>query len=400
MEANRANTGYTAADFRRYRDGLMTAQEQHSFEKKCLEDPFVAEAYEGYLLLEENNIDADASFFRLEQKLDTSIQKKSVRRAVIWYYASAAILVFALGIGLVMYLKIDQLKPQQISVNGKKKVLVPVPKDERLPTDTITGNFADVAMNEKNSNRKTRPVPPIQDTLQLAAIEIPQSESLLDERIVSVESQSARSVTLSPSFQRYRPRMANEITITGKVLHAEEAIQGVVVTNAGYSVVSDQEGEFSLPGKPGDSLFLSMVGFEPQRIAIKNSHIGTLQLLPDTHALSEITVVGYGKVSGENVSKQMRVASKSVAAQPKNGWTAYEKYLMESARTEAGNGLVEVSCIVSETGILSDFETKGTTGLFEAAIRIVSNGSGWLPASQNGVNYASRIHFTIHFKAK
>ena len=400
MEDHRANTGYTIVDFQRYTDGNMTALEQHAFEQKCMEDPFVAEAYEGYLLLIESNTNIETPILSLEEKLANRVQKKPNKLSAVWYYASAAILFLCVGIGLVAYFRTDPLKPVQTSVATAEKIPASVEETDNHAPDENNRKSSEVKEKSKSSTAKTRTSAPATDTLQLASIEIPQFESSQNERIVSVESQSARSVTPTPSFQQFGARRANEMTITGRVHHAEKAISGVIVTDAGYSVVSDKEGAFSLPGKPGDSLFILKAGFEPQRISIKNSDIGTLQLLPGTHALSDIIVAGYGQVSREDVSKQMRTASQSVAAQPKNGWPAYEKYLMESARTDTIGGLVEISCIVSETGTLSDFETKGTTGLFEAAIRIVSNGPAWLPASQNGVNYASSVHFSIHFKEK
>ena len=40
---------YTAIDFARYHDGNMEAKEMHSLEKAALEDPFLADALEGYI---------------------------------------------------------------------------------------------------------------------------------------------------------------------------------------------------------------------------------------------------------------------------------------------------------------------------------------------------------------
>jgi len=40
---------YSAADLLRYATGRMTASEMHTLEKAALEDPFLAEAIEGYL---------------------------------------------------------------------------------------------------------------------------------------------------------------------------------------------------------------------------------------------------------------------------------------------------------------------------------------------------------------
>ena len=39
---------YTAADFERYYSGQMSDAEMHALEKSALEDPFLADALEGY----------------------------------------------------------------------------------------------------------------------------------------------------------------------------------------------------------------------------------------------------------------------------------------------------------------------------------------------------------------
>ncbi len=47
---------YGLADFRRYHDNRMTPEEQHVFEKRMLEDPFLREAFEGFEMLHKDGI--------------------------------------------------------------------------------------------------------------------------------------------------------------------------------------------------------------------------------------------------------------------------------------------------------------------------------------------------------
>ena len=42
------NKKYTAADFERYYTGVMPVNEMHELERAALEDPFLADALEGY----------------------------------------------------------------------------------------------------------------------------------------------------------------------------------------------------------------------------------------------------------------------------------------------------------------------------------------------------------------
>ena len=50
MTQSSKNNSYTAADFERYYAGTMTAAERHALEKAALDDPFLADALEGYRL--------------------------------------------------------------------------------------------------------------------------------------------------------------------------------------------------------------------------------------------------------------------------------------------------------------------------------------------------------------
>ncbi len=67
------NINYSAADIHRYHKGQMTAKEMHALEKAALDDPFLADAIEGYTTVPvnaENDIDL------LKKKLDERINKK------------------------------------------------------------------------------------------------------------------------------------------------------------------------------------------------------------------------------------------------------------------------------------------------------------------------------------
>ena len=48
MASDQHIKNYTAADIERYHRGVMSPSEQHELEKASLEDPFLADAIEGY----------------------------------------------------------------------------------------------------------------------------------------------------------------------------------------------------------------------------------------------------------------------------------------------------------------------------------------------------------------
>ena len=48
MDIGKNHINYTSEDFKRYYSGTMTAAERHALEKAALDDPFLADALEGY----------------------------------------------------------------------------------------------------------------------------------------------------------------------------------------------------------------------------------------------------------------------------------------------------------------------------------------------------------------
>ncbi len=59
------NKIYKATDFARYHSGTMPADEMHAIEKAALEDPFLADALEGY----PNTINFESDILDLKARL-------------------------------------------------------------------------------------------------------------------------------------------------------------------------------------------------------------------------------------------------------------------------------------------------------------------------------------------
>lgn len=76
-------------EFRRYADGTMPSVEQHRLEKRMLDDPLVADAYEGFLLWYREHADAIPPGADLQRRLAA----RSARRrplVPLWAYGAAA----------------------------------------------------------------------------------------------------------------------------------------------------------------------------------------------------------------------------------------------------------------------------------------------------------------------
>src|SRR5690606_31847146 len=101
-ENNKHIKHYTAADIERYRNRQMPAQERHAIEKAALEDPFLAEAIEGYMQHSPQALLQDIEDLKKRLQEKTGAKVMPLRSTKIWWSAAAAILI-VLGTAFTWY---------------------------------------------------------------------------------------------------------------------------------------------------------------------------------------------------------------------------------------------------------------------------------------------------------
>ena len=67
MEEGNNIIQFSAADIERYHKGLMNAKEMHAIEKAAMDDPFLADALDGYNL---QGVNVSADLNELKKRLD------------------------------------------------------------------------------------------------------------------------------------------------------------------------------------------------------------------------------------------------------------------------------------------------------------------------------------------
>jgi hypothetical protein len=124
---------FTALDIEKYHKGLLSAKERHDLEKAALDDPFLADALEGYAVA---GVDAKADIIDLRNRLaEKTTQAKVVsmntgtgKRAFPWFRA-AAMFVLVAGAGFLVYQlgfkKSSSPEIAQVSTNKNEEKAVP-----------------------------------------------------------------------------------------------------------------------------------------------------------------------------------------------------------------------------------------------------------------------------------
>lgn len=111
------------------------------------------------------------------------------------------------------------------------------------------------------------------------------------------------------------------ITATGLVVDAAgEPVIGASVVEKGTTngIVTDIDGKFTLSVKPGATLSISFVGYQPQEV--KAAKTMKIILKEDTELLDEVVVVGYGVQKKANLTGAVSTidVSKTLEARPQS----------------------------------------------------------------------------------
>ncbi len=151
MATNDNIKNFTAADIEKYHKGLLSAKERHDLEKAALDDPFLADALEGYGVAGVN-IAADISDLknRLAEKTETAkvIPMGGGKTSFPWLRVAALVVVVA-GLGLLA----NQFLFKNKKTGGIAK-LDETKKEVQKTTDSVTGN-ADTRETLVNTNQNT-----------------------------------------------------------------------------------------------------------------------------------------------------------------------------------------------------------------------------------------------------
>jgi CarboxypepD_reg-like domain/Gram-negative bacterial TonB protein C-terminal len=133
---------FTGADIEKYQKGLLSAKESHDLEKAALDDPFLADALEGYAVTAvDHAADMDDLKKRLAEKTGTEkvITMKSPGSKPFPWLRIAAMVVILAGAGLLAQQLIFKGKKNEIAqAKNKTEEIKPAESPASGTTTTIT----------------------------------------------------------------------------------------------------------------------------------------------------------------------------------------------------------------------------------------------------------------------
>lgn len=135
---------YTAADIEKYWNGKLSAADMHAMEKAAMDDPFLADALEGY----KNANPSDASLDSLRERLDKRVGAfvpviNLKRKRFTWVRVAAAIIIIVGGGLLVQQLVFNDSNKNSIAVLEKDdKKARSVPNSNPIKPDSINADMS------------------------------------------------------------------------------------------------------------------------------------------------------------------------------------------------------------------------------------------------------------------
>ena len=226
---------YTAADFANYHAGTMPVQDMHALEKVALDDPFLADALEGYAFTNSAEQDITSIKQRLEEK---NITKKvfflSPSANNGWWRIAAAVLAIAGG-SIVFFHNLNNKLPQNALAQNEIKVPVqmePTAVNDSNKTENIPSAVQDKTIAPEKSSGKlfadnvSPKIQPIHTETKSAPASAPVAQAITadepldknkEQRRLNEEREQVEDIALNKSKKEDSQNVATQKSLQGRV---------------------------------------------------------------------------------------------------------------------------------------------------------------------------------------
>jgi hypothetical protein len=354
-------THYTQADIDRYLQGRLTPAQMHALEKAALQDPFLADAIEGYQ--EADPVLAAQHLADIRQQLSAAparIRPIPQHSPARWWRAAAVILLVAGGAtaGWLIWNKDVHTKELAQTTTPQS---APAPADtahnDRVPQQTVTTPATEQKHKEDIAAHRPSAAMPSAKTGRIAnGKDIPVMDSvnpktlsagltdLMGKRDMMKKEIDATREALMKKQQAFNANVAQEATamkmapapapasarpiklaeFAGVVKDGKDSpVSGASVTlaNTQKGQVTDNTGTFRfLAPDTSQQIAVAALGFARTQLTIKPEKPAEIKLVPDNQALSEVVVTGFNSVKAKTVLSQEQQQDSII---PNGGWERF-----------------------------------------------------------------------------
>ena len=401
-----------------YIRGLRKGKEAHRLEKESMQDPFLADAMDGYNQVEGNH---EQRIEKLRMQVSAHSAKKKSTYAITWSIAACLIIGFGIS-SYFLFLKKSMtdevfIAEESVSIKLAEPAAPPTPaipatptvpatpqKEIALATTKVKTDSTPISEITARQADKKDMIAEIQTTSQpqgapVAAVpmmeEVSEETAALQEVVATIdtfESESDKKMKLA----KVATILPQKNMIKGRVTDEKgEPLIGASVTYKGTNIgtITNMNGEFSLVKKDDKKrLTAEYIGYDPVEIRVDTSRTMLIAMNENKQALNEVVVVGYGAKKNKksttlgSVVKVEEQAEKEITPQPVIGKRSYQKYLKEhlvrptDEKCAQVKGKVVLTFLINKEG--RPFYIKVKESLCESAdkeaIRLIQEGPDWI----------------------
>ena len=391
-------------EFFRYIRNELQGKERNRFERGIQKDPFAEDALDGFAMISEHDATEDIS------ELNEQLEKRTVRKSSSFIYRIAGIIVLLLSVS-VLVVTILKKPENQLAINSPEAESIEIIKNQPIIVpDSKDNSVSELAKEKKSENKQSESKgfarssdSVVKDDKISNEISAPESKAY-----VSREEISKRLVVTAPVTASARKQASNNLTITGKVLSADDnmPIPGANIQIKGTSngSITNQDGNFSLrlPDSSNKTLVASFIGMETQEIRTSPDSQLQIKLNSSSESLSEVVVVGYGSKKSDQDEEE---TSEYIHPRPVTGKSEFDDYVKNNLHrpdNSAGSKkeVVVLSFIVRTSGQIDSIRIIKSPGkaYSDEAIRVVRSGPAWNPAMDNGNPVEEDVRLRIVFR--
>lgn len=452
MSDKENNINYTARDIEQYLAGNLSPQQMHAMEKAALDDPFLAEAMEGYEAVKDKEWNNQLVALREELSNKGSVAKviplhKSKNN---WWKAAAAILIIGTGAALPFILnrntkdgddkqQIAQITPGhkdsviQIEIPVAPSVTQSLNPSASVSTEekkTIPGTIAKV--DNIGNTRQDIILDPAAPVLKPAAPQTSAATTVDDKAVVAAppagyspaaeDAEAVREEKNKPAAKQAeadvlaRQKIQNAPAkkeavlnnfFTAQVVAADNTplpFTNISIKKENFGTYADSKGMVRLVST--DSILnieVKSVGYQPKTFALRNNQAQTKIVLQEEEiAMKDRKVIGTVAKTVNQTSRRARLLKDSaVNVEPADGWDNYDTYVAnnldipESAFKDDRHGEVEITFDVRSNGTISNIRVNKSLGAEydEAAKRLIQEGPQWKVKKGKKTSASVKVQF-------
>ena len=382
-----------------YLGGELDEAAMHELERQALDDPFLADALEGYSHAE---LPAGPHLSLLQKQLEERIALQQERKNVFnftWQrisIAAAASMLF-ISASILFWMKGSQRNGAPIAKH-EKKVDVSLSSADSLikagalddkreavvrPAEIKTGDVKGNVSTQRNIRRE----PLIAANKRVGPIVENRSE--LSRQVASLNV--SPPIAAMPEGKRKMALMSTVLDsskgkniLYGKVADKHgEPLPGAMIRISGKegSTITDRDGNFQIKDSVPRDLTIAYVGYGRKEVTAEPGKAIAIVLEEDKNALNQVVVRGH--------------SAKSKPSEPVDGFKKYNKYVKENLKSPEPlkeDVVVVLAFSVSPAGDPHDFRViKGAPEAFNnEAIRVIKEGPKWIPGTV--------VNYSIEFK--